>query len=83
MKSTNISSATGRNPVAAAPTVAPMNPDSEIGVSSTRVRPNRSTRPVVTPSTPPQAPCCSNPSRVAPPATSSPMMTTVSSRSIS
>ena len=36
MKSTNISSATGRRPEAAAPAAAPMIADSEIGVSSTR-----------------------------------------------
>jgi hypothetical protein len=36
MKSTNISSATGRRPEQAAPTAAPMNADSLIGVSSTR-----------------------------------------------
>ena len=36
MKSMNISSATGRSPPVAAPTAAPMNADSEIGVSSTR-----------------------------------------------
>ena len=36
MKSTNISSTTGRRPEAAAPAAAPMIADSEIGVSSTR-----------------------------------------------
>ena len=36
MKSTNISSATGRRPAVAAPIAAPMNADSEMGVSSTR-----------------------------------------------
>src|SRR6185437_1441004 len=36
MKSTNISSATGRIPAVAAPIAAPMNADSEIGVSRTR-----------------------------------------------
>ena len=36
MKSTNMSSATGRWPRVAAPTAAPMKADSEIGVSSTR-----------------------------------------------
>src|SRR6266508_268043 len=82
-KSTNISSATGRSPVAAAPTAAPMYPDSEIGVSSTRSRPKRCTRPLVTPSTPPQASSCSNPGTVAPPGTSSPISTTSGSRSIS
>src|SRR5512132_1748470 len=82
-KSTNISSATGRSPVAAAPTAAPMYPDSEIGVSSTRSRPKRWTRPLVTPSTPPQASSCSNPGTVAPPATSSPIRMTSGSRAIS
>src|SRR6266508_10644 len=82
-KSTNISSATGRSPVAAAPTAAPMYPDSEIGVSSTRSRPNCCTSPLVTPRTPPQASSCSNPGTVAPPATSSPISTTSGSRAIS
>ena len=36
MKSTNISSATGRIPAVAAPIAAPMNADSEMGVSRTR-----------------------------------------------
>ena len=36
MKSTNMSSATGRSPAVAAPIAAPMNADSEMGVSSTR-----------------------------------------------
>ena len=36
MKSMNISSATGRSPAVAAPTAAPMNADSLIGVSMTR-----------------------------------------------
>ena len=35
-KSTNMSSATGRNPAAAAPAAAPTNADSLIGVSKTR-----------------------------------------------
>src|SRR2546423_223927 len=82
-KSTNMSSATGRSPVAAAPTAAPMNPDSEIGVSSTRSRPYFLTRPLVTPRTPPQASSSSNPGTVAPPATSSPIRITDGSRAIS
>ena len=36
MKSMNMSSATGRMPATAAPMAAPMKPDSEMGVSSTR-----------------------------------------------
>ena len=38
-------STTGRNPVAAAPTAAPQNPISEIGVSRTRAAPYLSSRP--------------------------------------
>src|SRR5207302_1819719 len=38
-------STTGRSPVIAAPTPIPVNPASEIGVSSTRSRPNSSTNP--------------------------------------
>ena len=81
MKSTNISSATGRSPVAAAPTAAPMKLLSEIGVSSTRSRPNLDISPLVTPSGPPQA--SSSPGAPRPPATSSPMTMTRWSRSIS
>jgi hypothetical protein len=79
-KSTNISSATGRSPDAAAPAAAPMNADSEIGVSSTRSG-NFGYRPLVMPSTPPHA--SSSPGEPAPPATSSPKTTTRWSRSIS
>ena len=39
----------------AAPTPAPINPDSVMGVSRTRSRPNSWTNPLVTPNTPPQA----------------------------
>src|SRR4051794_21017647 len=80
MKSTNMSSATGRSPDAAAPIAAPMNADSEIGVSSTRSG-NLGYRPFVTPMTPPQA--SSSPAAPAPPTLSSPNTTTVGSRSIS
>jgi hypothetical protein len=80
MKSMNISSATGRSPLVAAPTAAPMKADSEIGVSSTRPG-NWWYRPLVTPSTPPQA--SSSPGLPAPPALSSPMTTTEGSRAIS
>src|SRR5207302_5993326 len=45
MKSPNMMSTTGRSPVIAAPTPIPVNPASEIGVSSTRSRPNSSTNP--------------------------------------
>src|ERR1700733_2172743 len=48
MKSPNMMSITGRMPVIAAPTAMPVNPASEIGVSSTRSAPNSSTRPVST-----------------------------------
>src|SRR5215469_5831334 len=45
MKSPNIMSTTGRMPVIAAPTANPVNPASEIGVSTTRSLPNSSTSP--------------------------------------
>ena len=80
MKLTNMSSATGRIPAVAAPMAAPMNADSEIGVSSTRPG-NRRYSPFVTPSTPPQASI--SPGDPSPPALSSPMTMTLSSRSIS
>ena len=57
-----------------------MNADSEIGVSSTRPG-ALAARPLVTPSTPPQA--SSSPGAPAPPTTSSPKTTTVGSRSSS
>ena len=81
MKSTNIRSATGRSPVAAAPIAAPMKPLSVIGVSSTRSRPNSGIRPLVTPIGPPQA--SSSPGAPCPPATSSPITMTRGSRRIS
>jgi len=52
-KSTNISSTMGRMPESAAPTAAPMNPVSEIGVSMTRSGPNLARRPSVAPKMPP------------------------------
>src|SRR3954471_20550915 len=70
-KSPNIRSTTGRSPVIAAPTPSPMKPGSEIGVSTTRVVPNSSTRPASTLNGVPTS------------ATSSPMMKTVGSRRIS
>src|SRR5689334_163170 len=70
-KSLNISSATGRSPVIAAPIAAPTIACSLIGVSLTRSGPNSSNRPSVSLKTPPAEP------------TSSPISTTVSSRRIS
>ena len=81
MKSMNMSSATGRRPVVAAPTAAPMKPLSVMGVSRTRSRPKMGMSPLVTPKGPPQA--SSSPGAPSPPATSSPMMMTRASRSIS
>src|SRR4051794_25664717 len=70
-KSENISSATGRRPVIAAPIAAPTMACSLIGVSRTRSGPTRSITPSVSLNTPPAAP------------TSSPISTTDRSRSIS
>src|SRR5579862_830785 len=64
-------STTGRNPVIAAPTPIPVNPASEIGVSSTRSDPNSSTSPDSTLNGVPAS------------ATSSPKMHTRASRRIS
>ena len=80
MKSMNMSSATGRMPLVAAPMAAPMKADSEIGVSRTRPG-NLWYSPLVTPSTPPQASI--SPGLPIPPALSSPITMTDSSRSIS
>src|SRR5580698_9061431 len=71
MKSPNMMSTTGRIPVIAAPTASPVNPASEIGVSSTRSLPNSSRRPERTLKGVPAS------------ATSSPRMQTVASRRIS
>src|SRR5580658_4290721 len=71
MKSPNMMSTTGRRPVIAAPTPTPVNPASEIGVSTTREVPNSSTRPESTLNGVPAS------------ATSSPMMNTRESRRIS
>src|SRR5260370_11419433 len=71
MKSPNMISTTGRSPVIAAPTATPVNPASEIGVSTTRCAPNSSTRPERTLNGVPAS------------ATSSPMMHTRESRRIS
>src|SRR5947209_460099 len=70
-KSPNMISTTGRRPVIAAPTPIPVKPASEIGVSSTRSRPNSSTSPDKTLNGVPAS------------ATSSPKMHTRSSRRIS
>jgi hypothetical protein len=73
MKSTYMNSATGRAPAIAAPAASAAIASSEMGVSRTRSAPNSSTRPRVTPKTPP------------PPqtATSSPITNTRESRRIS
>src|SRR5579859_3444771 len=64
-KSPNMMSTTGRIPVMAAPTASPVNPASEIGVSTTRSLPNSSSNPESTLKGVPAS------------ATSSPMMQTV------
>src|SRR6202020_2356054 len=71
MKSPNIISTTGRRPVMAAPTATPVKPASEIGVSTTRLAPNSSSRPERTLNGVPAS------------ATSSPKMQTRESRRIS
>src|ERR1700688_3641568 len=71
MKSPNIMSTTGRKPVIAAPTATPVNPASEIGVSTTRLAPNSSIKPERTLNGVPAS------------ATSSPRMQTRESRRIS
>src|SRR5713101_782868 len=71
MKSPNMISTTGRRPVIAAPTATPVNPASEMGVSTTRLAPNSSTKPERTLNGVPAS------------ATSSPMMQTRESRRIS
>ncbi len=78
MKSMNISSATGRKPVVAAPTAMPTRPVSLIGVSITRPAPYLPMRPFVAPITPPQA----SSFWPAPPAMSSPSTMTVGSAAI-
>src|SRR5260370_39541913 len=70
-KSANCISTTGRNPVSAAPTPAPTNAFSEIGVSKTRSSPNCSFSPLVIRKIPPKL------------ATSSPYRITLASRRIS
>src|SRR5947207_11866309 len=70
-KSPNMMSTTGRMPAMAAPTANPVNPASEIGVSTTRSLPNSSTRPFTTLKGVPAS------------ATSSPKSTTLGSRRIS
>ena len=72
-KSPYCTSTIGRMPIMAAPTAAPKNPSSAIGVSSIRSG-NRFSNPSVTVNAPPHPPGT---------AMSSPMQKTVSSRSIS
>ncbi len=71
MKSTNCISRTGRIPWIASPTPAPTMRVSEMGVSTTRSEPNRSSSPSLALNAPPRIP------------TSSPRSITVSSLSIS
>src|SRR5882757_2050280 len=71
MKSANCISATGRYPRSEAPMLTPIIADSEIGVSTTRISPNSSNNPWVTPKAPPYGP------------TSSPRTNTFGSRRIS
>src|SRR5271169_3442567 len=71
MKSPNMMSTTGRRPVMAAPTPMPVNPASEMGVSTIRSEPNSSTSPESTLNGVPAS------------ATSSPKMHTRESRRIS
>ncbi len=78
----NMSSATGRSPVAAAPTAMPRKPASLIGTSITRSAPKRPISPRVAPMIPPHASSIPSAARPAPPATSSPITTTVGSRSM-
>ena len=52
-KSTNMTSTTGRSPVAAAPVAIPMTVASLIGVSRILPFPNSSARPLVAPNGPP------------------------------
>src|SRR5574340_790695 len=58
-KSTNMSSAIGLMPSAAAPIAAPINPVSEIGVSMTRSLPCLASKPPVAPKMPPYLPMSS------------------------
>jgi hypothetical protein len=74
MKSTYITSATGRRPVTAAPTARPTIPSSVSGVSRTRSGPNSAISPSVTRKMPPARPQTP---------TSSPMTNTRLSRRIS
>src|SRR5581483_1879880 len=82
-KLATISVATGRWPASAAPTAAPTKLISQIGVSITRSAPNWRIRPLVAPVGSPQASMMPWAARPAPPATSSPITNTRSSRSIS
>src|SRR5689334_18225939 len=83
MKFATIRVATGRWPASAAPTAAPMKLISQIGVSITRSAPNWMISPFVAPVGSPQASMMPWAARPAPPATSSPITNTRSSRSIS
>src|SRR5207247_9141558 len=82
MKSMNMSSATGRRPVSAAPTAAPSKPISLIGVSRTRSGPKRFRRPRVARMIPLHASSIPWSFRPPPPATSSPRTITSGSDSM-
>ena len=56
MKSANITSATARQPLAAAPAAAPVKPSSQIGVSIIRSGPNSCHSPLVCAKLPPRSP---------------------------
>src|SRR5262249_51358009 len=71
----------GRRPAAAAPTPAPTNPASEIGVSRTRSGPKSGKRLLVAPKEPPMT-FSRSPPPPAPPTTSSPITITLSSTSM-
>ena len=59
MKSTNMISTSGRQPLMARPTAMPANPISEIGVSRTRHSPKRWNRRRLAPKVPPEYPMSS------------------------
>src|SRR2546428_1785839 len=73
----------GRRPSIDAPSAAPMKPDSLIGVSMIRPRPNSATSPFVAPRDPPIPAALSNSGMPAPPARLSPMWKTFGSLRIS
>ena len=83
IKSTNISSATALKPVEETTMAAPMKAASDKGVSKTLSLPNSCIKPTVVRNGPPQASTTPWSSLPAPPAISSPIIITESSRNIS